>query len=74
VLPSSVAAVWLGAVSVAYPTHLGSLGQAWGIATIFWGPAFAAVALSTLTRTARQRIEAFGLRCVSDHGRCRLGD
>jgi hypothetical protein len=45
VLPSCVSAVWLGAVSVAYPTHLGSLVRGWGIAAIVWGLAFAAVVL-----------------------------
>jgi len=47
VLPSSVSAVWLGAVSVAYPTHLGSLGWSGGIAAIVWGLAFAAITLSS---------------------------
>jgi hypothetical protein len=51
-MPASVSAVWLGAVSVAYPSHLGSMGQFGGIVAIIWGLAFAAVA--TITRTSSQ--------------------
>jgi hypothetical protein len=45
-LPPAVAAAWLGALSVAYPDHLGSLGTVGGVLAMLWGLAFAAVMLS----------------------------
>ncbi|MGZ4614034.1 MAG: hypothetical protein ACXV4A_00600 [Actinomycetes bacterium] len=44
-LSAAVAAAWLGAVSVAYPGHLGSLGRTGGFAAVVWGGALAAGAL-----------------------------
>lgn len=52
-VPSAVAAVWIGVVSVVYPFHLGSLGKSGGIAAIVWGLAFAALALITNPRHRR---------------------
>ncbi len=39
-VPAGLSAVWLGAVSTVYPTHLGSLGTAAGVAAIAWGLLF----------------------------------
>ena len=39
---AAVSAIWLGAVSVAYPEHLGRLGRPLGFAAIAWGLLFAA--------------------------------
>jgi hypothetical protein len=41
-VPALVSAGWLGAVSFAYPEHLGSLGRVAGVAAMAWGVAFAA--------------------------------
>lgn len=38
---TTVSAGWLGAVSVAYPTHLGSLGTTFGACAVMWGVLFA---------------------------------
>lgn len=39
---AAVSAAWLGAVSVVYPDHLGSLGSTLGTAAVVWGALFAA--------------------------------
>jgi hypothetical protein len=52
-LPSAVSAVWFGAVSVAYPEHLGSLGAAGGYVAIAWGVLF--VGLAGTTGRSRER-------------------
>jgi hypothetical protein len=42
---TALAAGWLGAVSVAYPDHLGSLGTLLGTAAVVWGALFAVLVL-----------------------------
>jgi hypothetical protein len=39
-VPASFCALWLGAVSLAYPDHLGSLGTLGGAAAVAWGVLF----------------------------------
>lgn len=36
-LPAAVSAVWFGVVSMAYPEHVGSIGQTGGAVAIAWG-------------------------------------
>ncbi len=48
-----VSAIWLGAMSLAYPQHAGSLGQAGGLACAAWGVLLAADTL--LSASTRQR-------------------
>lgn len=50
-LSVSVTAMWLGATSIAYPTHAASLGDIAGAAAVFWGLGFGALAV--LRRGAR---------------------
>lgn len=54
-LPGSVSAVWFGAVCLAYPHLLGSVGEPAGIAAIAWGVAFAGIAL-TQRATSRSSV------------------
>ncbi len=44
-LSVSATAVWLGATSIAYPTHAASLGDIVGAAAIVWGLGFGALAV-----------------------------
>lgn len=46
---AGVSASWLGAVSVIYPAHLGSLGRTWGFAAVAWGLVF----ISVVERSSR---------------------
>ena len=45
-VPAALSACWLGVVSLMYPGHLGSLGDAGGVAAIAWGLLFGAAAMT----------------------------
>jgi hypothetical protein len=55
ILPAAVSAAWFGAVCVAYPDHVGSIGKVGGVAAICWGLALAALAWGTETARAGPR-------------------
>ena len=45
-VPTAVSACWLGVVSLMYPHHLASLGDAGGVAAIAWGLLFGVVVIT----------------------------
>ena len=45
-VPAALSACWLGVVSLMYPDHLGSLGDAGGVAAIAWGLLFGVAAVT----------------------------
>ena len=61
-VPAAVSACWLGVVSLMYPDHLASLGDAGGVAAIAWGLLFG-VAAMTRGREPVDRGRSYGCYC-----------